>query len=227
MKEEFAVAPKADTPAERWWAMRLGEAAESLQANNFDVFVAADCREAGRIFLQEILPATGAKTISFGGSMTLAATGVVEAVREDASLDVIDTFDKSVGAEEALERRRQALLSDVFLAGTNALTECGKLVNLDMIGNRVGAINFGPKHVVLFIGRNKLVEDVAAAMDRIKNYASPTNTMRLDKKTPCKMTSHCTDCSSPDRICNVWTITEKSFPKGRIRVVLINEDCGL
>lgn len=227
MKKEFVVAPKTDTPAEKWWAMRLGEVAGALQQNNFEVFVAADSREAGQIFLNEILPATDAKTVSFGGSMTLVATGVVDAVRVDDSLEVIDTFDKSVTPAESMERRRQALLSDVFLTGTNALTECGKLVNLDMIGNRVGAINFGPKHVVLFIGRNKLVEDVAVAMDRIKNYASPANTMRLDKKTPCKMTSHCSDCSSPDRICNVWTITEKSFPKGRIRVVLINEDCGL
>jgi len=227
VKNTFSVTPKADTPVEKWWALRLAEAAESLQGNNFEVFVAADCHEAGEVFLREILPATGASTVSFGGSMTLAATGIVDAVRQNPSLEVIDTFDKSVSAEEALERRRQALLSDLFLTGTNAVTACGKLVNLDMIGNRVGAINFGPRHVVLFIGRNKLVEDVPAAMDRIKDYASPTNTMRLEKKTPCRMTSHCTDCSSPDRICNVWTITEKSFPKGRIRVVLINEDCGL
>jgi MinD superfamily P-loop ATPase len=81
--------------------------------------------------------------------------------------------------------------------------------------------------VVVLVGRNKIVSELDDAMHRIKNYAAPINAMRLDKKTPCVKTSYCEDCKSPDRICNVWTITEKSFPKGRIRVVLINQDLGL
>jgi MinD superfamily P-loop ATPase len=101
------------------------------------------------------------------------------------------------------------------------------LVNLDMMGNRVGALTFGPKHVVIMVGRNKIVSDLDEAMWRIKNYVAPTNAMRLDKKTPGVKTSYCEDCKSPDRICNTWTITEKSYPKGRVKVVLINEDLGL
>jgi len=81
--------------------------------------------------------------------------------------------------------------------------------------------------VVILVGRNKIVSELDDAMYRIKNYAAPLNAMRLEKKTPCVKTSYCEDCKSPDRICNVWTITEKSFPKGRIRVVLINQDLGL
>jgi MinD superfamily P-loop ATPase len=81
--------------------------------------------------------------------------------------------------------------------------------------------------VILLIGRNKVVTDLEDAMNRIKNYAAPTNAMRLDKKTPCVKTSYCEECKSPDRICNVWTITEKSYPKGRIKIVLINQDLGL
>jgi hypothetical protein len=96
-----------------------------------------------------------------------------------------------------------------------------------MIGNRVAAITFGPRHVIVLVGRNKIVTDLGDAMFRIKNYAAPTNAMRLDKNTPCAKTSFCEDCKSPDRICNAWTITEKSFPKGRVKVVLINEDLGL
>ena len=95
-----------------------------------------------------------------------------------------------------------------------------------MYGNRVAGIAFGPKHVIIMVGRNKIVPDLEEAMFRIKNYAAPVNTMRLDKKTPCARTSCCEDCKSPDRICNTWTITEKSFPKGRIKIVLINEDLG-
>ena len=104
------------------------------------------------------------------------------------------------------------------------MTETGKLVNLDMYGNRIAAITFGPKHVVILVGRNKIVPDVDEAMFRIKNYAAPINAMRLDKKTPCVKTSYCEESS--DRICNTWTITEKSFPKGRIKIILINEDMG-
>jgi len=81
--------------------------------------------------------------------------------------------------------------------------------------------------VVVVVGRNKIVPDLEEAMLRIKNYAAPANTVRLDKKTPCVKTSYCEECKSPDRICNTWTITEKSFPKGRVKVILINEDWGL
>ena len=97
-----------------------------------------------------------------------------------------------------------------------------------MVGNRVGGITFGPNYVVLLIGRNKLVKDVASAMERIRSHAAPLNAIRHEGwKTPCVKTSFCMDCSSPDRICNTWVINEKSYPKGRIKVILINEDCGL
>ncbi len=227
MKNGIMVSPKSDTAEEKWWALRLAGVAGQLQKNGFEVSGAADCSAAGTIFLERILPQLTARTVSFGGSMTLKASGVVSALHARSDLEIIDTLDMTLPPQEALERRRQALLSDIFLTGTNALTESGVLVNLDMLGNRVGAINFGPRHVVLFVGRNKLVPDVAEAMDRIKRYAAPANAMRLEKATPCNATSHCNDCSSPERICNVWTVTEKAFPKGRIHVILINEECGL
>jgi hypothetical protein len=85
---------------------------------------------------------------------------------------------------------------------------------------------FGPKNVIILVSRNKLVPDLSRAMARIKEYVAPVNSMRLDMKTPCVKAGCCMNCSSPQRICNVWTITEKSFPKGRIKVVLINEDLG-
>jgi L-lactate utilization protein LutB len=214
-------------PIDTYWTLRLAELKETLEKNNFDVFMADSVADAKKVFDEQIMPSLeGVKTVSFGGSATLMKTGIVEAVRADESLDVLDTYNKSLPNDEKYELRRQALLADLFLTGTNAVTECGKLVNLDMIGNRVAALNFGPKHVVLFISRNKLVETVDDAMYRVKDYAAPVNTMRLDMKTPCKKTGHCMDCSSPQRICNIWTITEKSFPAKRIKIVLINEDAG-
>ncbi|UCG13758.1 MAG: lactate utilization protein [Deltaproteobacteria bacterium] len=216
-----------DKPIEQYWRVRLNHVKQALEGNNFDVFLADNSSEAKRVVLEEIIPNTEAKSISWGGSMTFTKSGLYDALRHDQRVKVIDTFDKKASREEMLERRRRALLVDVFITGTNGVTETGKLVNLDMYGNRVAAITFGPKHVVILVGRNKVVSDLDEAMFRIKDYTAPTNAMRLDKKTPCAKTSECEDCSSSDRICNTWTITEKSFPEGRVKVVLINEDLGL
>jgi hypothetical protein len=216
-----------ERPMEAYWQIRLKEVAIALEANNFVVYQAADLDRAKKIVMEDIFPGTGAKSVSWGGSMTLMASGICDAIKNVPGLEVLDTFDRTLTPEENLTLRRRSLLVDLFLAGTNAVTEEGVLVNLDMLGNRVGAINFGAKNVIILLGRNKIVPDLDAAMFRIKNYAAPANAMRLDKKTPCTKTSYCEECKSPDRICNVWSITEKSFPKGRIRVILINQDLGL
>jgi L-lactate utilization protein LutB len=219
--------PMAD-PLERYWKHRLENCRKALARNNFAVFLADTPDEARDLILREILPQTGARTVSWGDSLTLHATGVLDRLKLDPDFQVLETFDDRLSREVLLERRRQALLVDVFLTGTNAVTETGTLVNLDMIGNRVGAITFGPKHVIITVGRNKIVPGLAEAMNRVKHYAAPINVMRHPGfKAPCAKTGHCTDCHSPDRICNVWTITEKSWPKERIKVVLINRDLGL
>ena len=215
-----------DKPIESYWKKRLADVKEALNANNFEAVVANTAIEAKTMVLEKIIPGTAAKSISWGGSLTFMATGIYDALKKSSDFKVLDTYDKSLAVEAMLERRRQSLLVDLFLTGSNAVTESGQLVNLDMIGNRIGAITFGPKHVVILVGRNKIVADLDEAMFRIKNYAAPVNTMRLGKKTPCSKTSYCEECKSPDRICNTWTITEKSFPKGRVKVVLINEDLG-
>jgi L-lactate utilization protein LutB len=216
-----------EQPLEHYWSLRLEDAKAALEKNSFEVHLAVDREHARRIVLEQIIPATGAKSVSWGGSQTFTATGLYNALKEQERLTVLDTFAKGLSAGEKEEIRRQALLADLFITGTNALLESGKLVNLDMIGNRVGALIYGPRHVVVLAGRNKLVPDMEDAFFRVKNYAAPVNAMRLDKKTPCVKTSSCEECRSPDRICNVWSIHEKSFPPARIKVVLINEDLGL
>lgn len=215
-----------DNPKEHYWKKRLEHAKNQFESNNFEVYVVNNCNEAKALVLNKIIPKTEAKSVSWGGSATFVQTGLYDALKTNCDMDVLDTYDNSFTQEEVIERRRQSLLSDLFITGTNALTEYGELVNLDMIGNRVAAITFGPKHVILLVGRNKLVTDREKALLRVKNYAAPVNTMRLDKKTPCAKTSFCQDCESPDRICNSWVITEKCFPKGRIKLILINEDLG-
>jgi L-lactate utilization protein LutB len=215
-----------ESPIENYWKTRLTELKETLTENNFEVFVAENTDEAKSIVLEKIIPEIAPKSVSWGGSLTFVATGLYDIFKNNNDLNVLDTYDKTLSPEESLERRRQSLLVDLFITGSNAVTEAGQLVNLDMIGNRVGALTFGPKTVIILVGRNKIVPDLDEAMFRIKNYAAPVNTMRLDKKTPCAKTSFCGDCKSPDRICNTWTITEKSFPKKRVKIILINKDLG-
>lgn len=213
-------------PIRRHWQIRLDHVKKALEDNNFEAYLAGNAAEAKEVVQVEILPKISPKTVSWGGSITFMATGLYGAIKEDTNLEVLDVFDKNLPREKTEELRRQALLVDLFITGTNAVTETGQLVNLDMYGNRIAAITFGPKYVVILVGRNKIVADVEEAVSRIKNYAAPVNAMRLDKKTPCVKSACCEECKSPERICNTWTITEKSFPKARVKVVLINEDLG-
>ena len=213
-------------PIDNYWSLKLESVKESLENNNFDVFIADTADAAKDIALTRIIPGLGIKSVSWGGSMSFVSTGLFHALNGDKDLEVLNTFDKSLTMEEMLELRRRSLMVDLFVTGTNAITESGQLVNLDMIGNRVAAIMWGPKNVLLIVGRNKICNDLEDAMFRIKNYAAPVNAMALDKKTPCRKTGVCQDCSSPDRICNYWTITEKSYSKGRIKIILVNEDLG-
>ncbi len=213
-------------PIAEFWKLRLEAVKEALEKNNFEVHIAVDQDAASNLVLETLLPRIAPQTVSWGGSKTFVETGLYERLKSSAGMTVLDTYDPALNNDEKLERRRQSLLVDLFITGTNAITESGHLINLDMIGNRIAALTFGPRSVIVLAGRNKVVADLEAAWERIKAYAAPVNSMRLDMKTPCAATGVCHDCKSPQRICNTWTITEKCFPKGRVRVVLINEDLG-
>jgi len=214
-------------PIDNYWKLKLENVKEALESNNFEVFIADNSEEASKIVLEKIILNENIKSMSWGGSMTFVETGLYDALKNQKEFKILDTYDKSLSNDEKTQLRREALLTDLFVTGTNALTEDGCLVNLDMIGNRVGALTFGPKYVLVLTGRNKIVPDINTAMERIKNYVAPANAMRLDMKTPCVKTGECSECKASARICNSWTITQKSFPPKRVKIVLINEDQGL
>ncbi|MCX7823579.1 MAG: lactate utilization protein [Syntrophobacterales bacterium] len=214
-------------PLETYWNIKLDYVKKNLLENGFDAFVVPSRNAAKDLVMGEIIPALKPSSIAFGGSMTVVETGVYEAVKSLSGIEVIDTYDNSPPPEERIERRKRALLVDLFITGTNAVVEGGQLVNLDGMGNRVAALAFGPKSVLILCGRNKIAQDLESAFMRVKHYAAPANAMRLSRKTPCTQLSYCDDCSSPERICNVWSIIEKSAPKGRIKIILINEEMGL
>lgn len=201
--------------------------AQALADNGFAVFPVADAEEARALFFTRILPSLDVRVVSWGDSLTMEATGVLPELCADPRFEVIDTFERGVPREQIMQRRRRALLSDLFLTGSNAVTRDGRIVNLDMIGNRTAPISFGPKEVVLFVGRNKIVADLEGAMDRIKTIAAPRNARRHGLATPCATSGTCHDCSAPQRICNTWSILDKCFPKQRIKVILIDDRLGL
>ena len=208
------------------WELRLAETAAALTKRGYEVSIAADSKAAGELVLRKILPESKARSVAFGGSMTVMGTGLYDALKKTKSLEVFDTNDMSNGPAAMIEMRRKALNCDFYLCSVNALTRTGVAILLDGIGNRGASVQFGPLKVVLLVGRNKICDDVESGIERIRTIAAPANTIRLGKKTPCTKTGYCMDCSSPDRICSAWTLLERSAPKGRIHVVLINEEIG-
>lgn len=213
--------------ARDFWPTVLADVRKRLESNGFSAYVADDPAHARQIVLDDILPGVKPASASWGDSLTLAATGLLDDLRQAPDLDLIVTFDPAIPRPEIIERRRRALLADLFLTGSNAVTRDGMLVNLDMVGNRTAALSFGPRHVVILAGRNKVVENLAQAVHRIKTQAAPANAMRHNARTPCVKTGRCADCSSPDRICNTWAITAKCAPPGRVSVILINARLGI
>ena len=160
------------------------------------------------------------------GSMTAVGIGLWEAIAALPEVKLIDPYQAELSPEEGLELRRQGLTADVMIASTNAITLDGRLVNLDGMGNRVAAMAFGPKKVILAVGMNKVAPDLETAVARVKHFASPINNIRLKQNNPCVETGLCSDCRSPQRICNMWSTIEGHMIKDRIHVKLIGENLG-
>ena len=160
------------------------------------------------------------------GTMTAGETGLWESIAELPEVKLIDPYEPGILPEEGLARRRQGMTADFMIASSNAITLDGKLVNLDGMGNRVAAMAFGPKKVILMVGMNKVTPDLESAMAKVKHYAAPVNNIRLGLKNPCVETGLCSDCKSPTRICNMWSIIEGHMIEKRIHVKLIGESMG-
>ena len=162
--------------------------------------------------------------ISWGGSATINSLGVKEKLSE-RDVNTIDPYGTTDPAE-SIERRRQGLLADYYLMSTNAITMDGELLNIDGTCNRVAALCFGPKKVIVVAGANKLANGLDNAYERAKLYAAVPNNVRLKRNTPCTVTGECSNCLSKDCICcNIVTTRFCSTP-GRIQVILVNETLG-
>jgi L-lactate utilization protein LutB len=212
---------------------------ENLQKRSMNGYYAVDHTEALSIAMELIPPGT---VVARGDSISVEQIGLLAEIIKRDSNAVIDPFktDNEGHWLEDLERQRmmrETYFADILITGTNAITLDGKLVNIDGNGNRVSAMIFGPKKVILVVGVNKIVKDVEAALERIHQYAAPINARRHSLKhhsenlltTPCVKTGSCVECRHEMKICNYTVIIDGAMPqhKGRINVVLVGKELGI
>jgi L-lactate utilization protein LutB len=200
---------------------KLERTVKALHARRFEAEI-VETREDLLRRIKELVP-QGA-SCSLGGSMTLRETGV-QAMLEAGDYKYIDRYAKGAVTEIVFH---EALNCDVYLMSSNAITEDGLIYNVDGRGNRVAALTYGPRKVIVVAGYNKIVPDLNAAQERVRREAAPANISRLypQHKTPCAVTGVCEDCRSPDRMCCTESIMRHQREPGRITVLLIPEVLG-
>ena len=194
---------------------------KALEKNGMKAYLVEDAQAARELVNAMI---KDHETVCDGGTMTLQETGILDMLNH-RDLVFHSHSDPTMTREQSDAEARKAFSADTFIASTNAVTLQGELVNIDGHGNRVSAMIFGPKQVIIVAGYNKIVEDEEAAKKRIREIAAPADSVRLHKQTPCSKTGSCQDCYSKDRICSSY-VKINYDKEDRIRVILIAEAYG-
>ena len=163
-------------------------------------------------------------SLTWGGSVTLTECGLMDAIRE-RNYELIDRMTAKT-PEESRALYGKQVMADYFLMSSNAVTIGGELVNIDGNSNRVACLCCGPKNVIVIAGMNKVVSTIEDGVRRVRNFAAPPNTVRLNRNTPCAKTGKCGDCYSPDCVCSQIVITRRSSIPNRIKVILVGEELG-
>ena len=181
-----------------------------------------DTAEEAKTAALEII---GTKIVGIGGSATVRGMKLAEALQEHGN----QVYWHWLVAKEAKQAARdKALMADVYMCSSNALTTDGRLVNIDGTGNRAAGLIYGPHEVIVIVGKNKIVNGLDEAVERIKRETCPTNARRLGLDTPCAKTGQCHDCRTAARMCNVTFILEApTRPVKAFHVLIVKEDLGL
>lgn len=208
--------------------LRIRRTMAALEKNNMHAYYAETSADAVRL-VEELL--TPGDTITCGGSVTLDASGV-KALMRSGRYHFLDR-EAAASEDERQAIYRQAFSADAYLTSSNAITERGELVNVDGNGNRVAAMLFGPKKVIVVAGYNKIVRDLDAAGQYIKGITTPANAMRLHIDTPCTHGACpgtdgdlCSGCHTDDRLCALYTVMARQRRRDRVYVILIGEEIG-
>ena len=201
----------------------LEKAMANLIKNGFQARYVENAAEATAMVLGKITPGA---SVGVGGSITIRQLNLIEILRQQGH-KVYDHWQEGLSPDEIREMQWHNLTSQVFLASTNAITADGKLVNTDNTGNRVAAMIFGPQQVIVVAGKNKIVADVDAALQKIKEKVTQLVARRRQENTACAATGICEDCDGPHRLCRATTILErKTMGVGTFSVIIVGEPLG-
>lgn len=198
---------------------------ENLEKHNIRCFLVPS-KEAALSKALSLIPK--GSQVGIGGSVSVQQIGLYDAL-SSGEYDFLNPYKEGLTHEQKMDLRRRGSQAEWFVTGSNAITLDGWLVNEDWLGNRAAAIIYGPRHVLVVVGLNKLVNTISDALERVQNVAAPANAKRLKKQVPCTVTGKCENCSSPERICSVMSIVKWMPPeqKDRITVILVDDDLGL
>jgi L-lactate utilization protein LutB len=194
---------------------------KNLEKRNMQGFYVDTKEEALDKFMTLI---NAGDVVAWGGSTTVDEIGVKKLL-DEKNISVIDR-DKAKSPEERTQLMKKALTADVFITSTNAITMDGELMNVDGVGNRLAAYNYGPDSVIVFAGMNKVVPEMSVALARVRSEATVPNSIRVNAQSPCRFTGKCSECIGINSLCCQILITRCSKPQNRIKIILIGESLG-
>jgi L-lactate utilization protein LutB len=206
---------------QKYYDKRAQVLIKNLQSRHFDAYYCETKEEALEKALS-LIPA--GSSVGWGGALSAQQIGLLDAV--NAGNFVALDRDKAANPQEREEIMRKCLMADTFITGANAISLEGQMVNIDGNGNRVAAIIYGPKQVLVIAGMNKVEDSLEAAVTRARTVAAPMNKQRFPLQTPCEVTGTCANCKSDGCICNQIVITRNCKPAGRIKFILVREELG-
>ena len=209
-------------PKKLYYEKRAQILVKNLKSRHFDACYCQSKEEALQKALEWI--PEGA-SVGWGGAMSAQQIGLMDALNA-GNYCTIDR-DKCATLREKEQAARDCFGADVFITGANGLSLDGQMVNIDGTGNRVGAIIYGPKTVLVIAGMNKVTDTLESAMNRARTVAAPMNQQRFGLQNPCTVMGSCADCKSESCICNQIVITRHCRPMGRIKFILVGEELGL
>ena len=201
---------------------KIEKTINNLKKNNISGYYVKDNDELINL-IKDI--AKEGEVVSVGGSMSLFESKVIELLRS-GRYEFLDRYKKDLTQEDIKEIYRKSFFADTYFASANAITEDGKIFNVDGNGNRVAAILYGPDKVVLIVGVNKIVKNIEQAVARNRAISGPANAKRLNLSTPCVKTGQCMECNSEDRICCEYTVIKRQRNPKRMHVIFINDTLG-
>lgn len=209
------------TPKKQAFQSAAENIIKNLKKRNMEGFFFEDSASCVKAILDMMEKGS---VIGWGGSQSVVECGLMDAIQGE-KYTLIDRMTAKT-PEESRNLFAKTVMADYYLMSTNAITMDGELINIDGNGNRIACLIHGPRHVILVVGMNKLVSNVEDGYRRVRDIATPANTKRLNKNTPCFHTGRCGDCLSPDCICNQIVITRRSGHTGRIKIFFVAEELG-